>query len=94
MFLTHILFVIHPDSGAMDVEDEQMRLAIEMSKHDTGAGAPEPFEDADMNEVINDADFLNSVLSSLPGVDPNDEKIQVKKTGNFSKTNEKIYLFL
>ena len=34
------------------------------------------FQDEDMAEVINDPEFLQSVLEGLPGVDPQSEAIQ------------------
>ena len=35
-----------------------------------------PFQDEDMAEVINDPEFLQSVLEGLPGVDPQSEAIR------------------
>ncbi|GJP61578.1 hypothetical protein CLOP_g12513 [Closterium sp. NIES-67] len=37
------------------------------------AGAP---GDVDMSQVLGDASFVNSILSSLPGVDPNDPSVR------------------
>jgi len=54
------------------MEDEEMRAALQMSM--TQAQAQQPA--AGDTTSLQDQDFLNSVLSSLPGVDPNDERIR------------------
>jgi len=51
-------------------EDEQIQMALQMSMAAEQAAAS-----ADASN-LQDQDFLNSVLSSLPGVDPNDERIR------------------
>jgi len=59
----------------MEDEDEDMRLALEMSM--AGSAAQEkPAEGGDMSAVMNDTSFVNSLLASLPGVDPDDERIK------------------
>ena len=65
-------------------EDEAMQLALAMSMSQGGGGesttpapAPAPAPAAgDMSAVFQDPSFLQSVLGSLPGVDPNDPRIQ------------------
>jgi len=53
--------------GELD-EDEEMRLALQMSM----AGG----DVADMSNVMADPSFVDSVLASLPGVDPNNPEIR------------------
>jgi len=73
--------------GAMS-EDEQiayaMRLSMEnsavsddnaMDTTEKGASAKKD-EEEDYSEVMDDPDFIQNVLQSLPGVDPNSEDIQ------------------
>lgn len=58
-------------------EDEAMQLALAMSMSQSqGTAAPAGAPASDMSSVFQDADFLQSVLGSLPGVDPNDPRIQ------------------
>mmetsp|Transcript_42491 Transcript_42491/g.141371 ORF Transcript_42491/g.141371 Transcript_42491/m.141371 type:complete len:86 (+) Transcript_42491:818-1075(+) len=63
-------------------EDEAMQLALAMSMSQGGGGesttpAPAPAPAAgDMSAVFQDPSFIQSVLGSLPGVDPNDPVIQ------------------
>lgn len=74
------------DYSAMS-EEEQIALAMQMSLNPAGEDAgPSPMdtEDADKEEkeeedysdVINDPEFLQSVLEGLPGVDPSSEEIR------------------
>uniref|UniRef100_A0A7S3T0F7 26S proteasome regulatory subunit RPN10 n=1 Tax=Strombidinopsis acuminata TaxID=141414 RepID=A0A7S3T0F7_9SPIT len=71
------------DAEMADVgdEDEAMQLALAMSmSQGQAASAPvptnAPASTADMSAVFQDTSFLQSVLGSLPGVDPNDPRIQ------------------
>jgi 26S proteasome regulatory subunit N10 len=65
----------------MDDDDEDMRLAMQMSLAQSSApqttqqttSAPKPEANQDLME---DPNFVNSILRSLPGVDPEDERIK------------------
>lgn len=66
-----------PASSSMDLseDDQELALAMQMSQ----GGAPTtttPPASTPATSASSDQDFLNSVLSSLPGVDPNDARIQ------------------
>jgi 26S proteasome regulatory subunit N10 len=65
------------DAGDED-EAMQLALAMSMSQSQAAAAAPAPAgaSSGDMNAVFQDTNFLQSVLGSLPGVDPNDPRIQ------------------
>jgi len=64
----------------MDDDDEEMRLALQMSLGPTPEKAATQQEQssgaADISKVMGDANFLNSILATLPGVDPDDERIK------------------
>ncbi|XP_034554095.1 26S proteasome non-ATPase regulatory subunit 4-like [Notolabrus celidotus] len=76
-----------PDFSRM-TEDEQIAYALQMSMQGSGAdfGAEEMDTGADMDsskakdeedyDVMQDPEFLQSVLENLPGVDPNNEAIR------------------
>jgi 26S proteasome regulatory subunit N10 len=51
-----------------------VRSALQMSMQEEAALASG--ENADMSKVLGDQSFLSSILSSLPGVDPNDPSVQ------------------
>ncbi len=53
--------------------DEEMALALQMSMQNS-----DKKDTVDINKVMEDPNFVNSVLSTLPGVDPNDETIRVR----------------
>jgi len=62
-------------------EDEQLQLALSMSVGSNPTSAPAaapPSGTAPAANAANleDADYITSVLTSLPGVDPNDERIR------------------
>jgi len=58
-------------------EDDQLELALRMSQSPPTTHTPAaPATSAAPAPSSSDQDFLNSVLSSLPGVDPNDERIR------------------
>eukprot|EP00271_Cylindrocystis_brebissonii_P005921 TRINITY_DN18342_c0_g1_i1.p1 TRINITY_DN18342_c0_g1~~TRINITY_DN18342_c0_g1_i1.p1 ORF type:complete len:485 (-),score=156.72 TRINITY_DN18342_c0_g1_i1:446-1900(-) len=72
---------------AADAEDMQLELALQMSMLqeqealareggavDTSSGGGDP--PADVSSMLGDASFINSVLASLPGVDPNDPSVR------------------
>ncbi|WAR20837.1 PSMD4-like protein [Mya arenaria] len=81
-----------PDFGSMSEEDQiAFALQMSMSADNSSANTPAPMEtdaptpstaadksDADKGEedIMHDRDFLQQVLESLPGVDPNSEAIQ------------------
>ena len=66
-------------------DDPALQAALAMSMQEDqaggagGAGAADP---------LADADYVNSVLSSLPGVDPNDPSIQQALQGDAEKKEE------
>ena len=71
----------------MDIgeEDSEMALAIRMSMtNPTQTSSDKPVDE--INQVMEDPNFVNSVLMSLPGVDPNDERIKVLKLASFFET--------
>jgi hypothetical protein len=73
-----------PGSDAPYDEDAALQLALQMSlaeqqaddarraKPDAGAAQP----DAGVNAVLMNAEFLNEMLTDLPGVDPSDARVQ------------------
>eukprot|EP01137_Pigoraptor_chileana_P020907 Opistho-2@83891 len=75
------------DEAAL-TEEEQIRLAMQMSMAEEAdstqssatqsrvGSASVGNSAADLNSAMQDPAFLNSVLGSLPGVDPNDERIR------------------
>jgi len=70
-------------SGPVPMEDEEMQMALQMSMAQSAqpqAAVPQVQQaqapQAGDATSLQDQDFLNSVLSSLPGVDPNDERIR------------------
>nr|AEE62390.1 unknown [Dendroctonus ponderosae] len=73
-----------PVDFANMTEDEQIAFAMQMSMQETseaGAAKQEPMEveaddDEDYSAVMNDPTFLQSVLESLPGVDPQSEAVR------------------
>ncbi|NWT76603.1 PSMD4 ATPase, partial [Prunella himalayana] len=74
-----------PDLSSMS-EEEQIAYAMQMSLQGAGEGFPwenlgktlgEPWEtEEDDYDVMQDPEFLQSVLENLPGVDPNNEAIR------------------
>lgn len=64
-------------------EDQEMQMALQMSmlqEQAQAAPASTPTEEEtstdEINRVMEDPNFVNSVLLSLPGVDPNDDRIK------------------
>jgi len=68
-------------------EEEQMELDFQMSLQTQAEEKATPTQNTETNSekkessnevtaLVNDPDFLNSILTSLPGVDPNDVRIQ------------------
>jgi 26S proteasome regulatory subunit N10 len=54
-------------------EEQEIALAMQMSLAQQAALSG---ESVDLNKVMEDPNFVNSVLMSLPGVDPNDDRIK------------------
>lgn len=87
------------DTSMMEVdEDEEMRLAMQMSlqadREKTEKQAQQQPQQAttDINKIIEDPNFVNQVLMSLPGVDPNDDRIKsvlASLTGEKKEDKEK-----
>ncbi|XP_051261910.1 26S proteasome non-ATPase regulatory subunit 4 isoform X1 [Dicentrarchus labrax] len=89
-----------PDFSRM-TEDEQIAYALQMSMQGAGAefGAEDMDTEADMDsskakdeedyDVMQDPDFLQSVLENLPGVDPNNEAIRNAMGSLASQTGSK-----
>merc|ERR1711879_471145 len=70
------------DLAAM-TEEEQIAYAMQMSMAENegdGGGSEEKMDvddkDQDYSEVMNDPEFLQSVLQNLPGVDPDSEAVR------------------
>merc|ERR1712203_828773 len=69
------------DLAAM-TEEEQIAYAMQMSmaENEGGEGGSEEKmevdKDQDYSEVMNDPEFLQSVLQNLPGVDPDSEAVR------------------
>jgi len=81
------------DANMQDLnEDEQIRMALEMSMTEKNptpqTNQQKNTEQAvpDLSQVMDDPNWVNSVLSSLPGVDPNDERIKSVLASLKSKT--------
>ncbi|KAI9533302.1 26S proteasome non-ATPase regulatory subunit 4 [Dissostichus eleginoides] len=89
-----------PDFSRM-TEDEQIAYALQMSMQGEGAefGAEDMDTGADMDsskakdeedyDVMQDPEFLQSVLENLPGVDPNNEAIRNTMGSLASQTGSK-----
>ncbi|XP_033958433.1 26S proteasome non-ATPase regulatory subunit 4-like isoform X2 [Pseudochaenichthys georgianus] len=89
-----------PDFSRM-TEDEQIAYALQMSMQGKGAefGAEDMDTGADMDsskatdeedyDVMQDPEFLQSVLENLPGVDPNNEAIRNAMGSLASQTRSK-----
>lgn len=76
-------------------EDDDMALALQMSMQDSKS-KQEPnkekeksSEKSDLNKAMEDPNFVNSVLKTLPGVDPNDERIKQVLASLGKKPEEK-----
>lgn len=55
-------------------EDQDLAFALQISMQD--AAAASGGTSSDMNRVLGDQSFVSSILSSLPGVDPNDPSVR------------------
>lgn len=67
-----------PDQTSMEVDEQ---------KPDTGPASSNPALSTSDLDVIHDADFLQSVLQGLPGVDPNNEEVR-KAISDLSKPHK------
>lgn len=72
-----------PMAEAEEDEDEAMQLALAMSMSQEGSGAggaapsaPAAGANPEVSAMFQDPSFVESVLGSLPGVDPNDPRIR------------------
>uniref|UniRef100_A0A3B5MZW5 26S proteasome non-ATPase regulatory subunit 4 n=1 Tax=Xiphophorus couchianus TaxID=32473 RepID=A0A3B5MZW5_9TELE len=75
-----------PDFSRM-TEEEQIAYALQMSMQ--GAGAGSGTSDEEDYDVMQDPEFLQSVLENLPGVDPNNEAIRNAMGSLASQTGSK-----
>lgn len=55
-------------------EDQDLAFALQISMQE--GAAPSDGGTSDMNRVLGDQSFVSSILSSLPGVDPNDPSVR------------------
>eukprot|EP00250_Pteridium_aquilinum_P010445 c19392_g1_i1 orf=323-1555(-) len=55
-------------------EDQDLAFALQISMQEAAAAADGG--SSDMNRVLGDQSFVSSILSSLPGVDPNDPSVR------------------
>ncbi|XP_059472814.1 26S proteasome non-ATPase regulatory subunit 4 [Neocloeon triangulifer] len=85
-----------PDFGSM-TEEEQIAFAMRMSMQDAqetpmevdeGTGGAAGGASEDYAEVMNDPEFLQSVLENLPGVDPQSEAVR-QAVDNVAKEKKK-----
>ncbi|XP_072994581.1 26S proteasome non-ATPase regulatory subunit 4 homolog isoform X1 [Typha latifolia] len=67
------LAVRDADMSEASNDDQQLSLALEMSKQEN---SKDPSTDPEINAVLGDQSFVSSILSSLPGVDPNDPSVK------------------
>ncbi|KAG8497825.1 hypothetical protein CXB51_007350 [Gossypium anomalum] len=67
------------DSSAGDAEmseatnDQELAMALQMSMQDS---SKDQSSESDVSKVLGDQSFMSSILSSLPGVDPNDPNVK------------------
>jgi len=72
---------VPPPVSDMNVQDddEEMRLALQMSMGSSPApSSQQPSVSGEdlSKELMEDPNFVNSILMSLPGVDPDDDRIK------------------
>jgi len=63
----------------MEDDDDDLKLAMQMSlaaNTSQPSTQEKPAEGGDLSAAMNDPSFVNSLLASLPGVDPDDERIK------------------
>ncbi|KAA3482262.1 26S proteasome non-ATPase regulatory subunit 4-like protein [Gossypium australe] len=67
------------DSSVGDAEmseatnDQELAMALQMSMQDS---SKDQSSESDVSKVLGDQSFMSSILSSLPGVDPNDPNVK------------------
>ncbi|KAL9417554.1 hypothetical protein AB3S75_040521 [Citrus x aurantiifolia] len=61
------------DTSKATDEDTELALALQMSMQDD---TKDPSNQSDMSKVLGDQSFVSSILTSLPGVDPNDPSVK------------------
>ncbi|KAI3981593.1 hypothetical protein MKX01_007513 [Papaver californicum] len=61
------------DMSEATKEDQELALALQMSTH---ANAEEPTDQNAMNQVLGNQAYVSSILSTLPGVDTNDDSLK------------------
>ncbi|KAK9183777.1 hypothetical protein WN943_024122 [Citrus x changshan-huyou] len=61
------------DTSKATDEDKELALALQMSMQDD---TKDPSNQSDMSKVLGDQSFVSSILTSLPGVDPNDPSVK------------------
>jgi len=62
---------------SMDIdEDEELKQALALSIGQPPQQSEQEKPTADINKILDDPSFVNSLLSTLPGVDPNDPRIK------------------
>ncbi|KAM0938738.1 putative von Willebrand factor, type A, ubiquitin interacting [Dioscorea sansibarensis] len=61
------------DMSDATTDDQELAYALQMSVQDNGKGSPSQSE---MSKALEDQTFVTSILSSLPGVDPNDPSVK------------------
>jgi len=79
---------------SMQESDKEEKMDVEESSAKAGASKPVPVDEGeeDYSEVMNDPEFLQSVLESLPGVDPQSEAMRQAMgalTGSAKKDSSK-----
>ncbi|CAM8909501.1 unnamed protein product [Rhodiola kirilowii] len=61
------------DMAEAALDDPDLALAVQLSVQDGTSGAA---NEDDLNKLLTDEAFVSSILSSLPGVDPNDPSVK------------------
>ncbi|KAH7663203.1 Proteasome subunit Rpn10 protein [Dioscorea alata] len=61
------------DMSDAATDDQELAYALQMSVQDNAKGSPSQSE---MSKALEDQTFVTSILSSLPGVDPNDPSVK------------------
>ncbi|XP_044488960.1 26S proteasome non-ATPase regulatory subunit 4 homolog isoform X2 [Mangifera indica] len=65
--------VVDADMSDATNEDKELALALQMSMQEDTKDSSNP---SDINKVLGDQSFVSSILTSLPGVDPNDPSVK------------------
>ncbi|CAK0755276.1 hypothetical protein CVIRNUC_002362 [Coccomyxa viridis] len=86
-----------PNTAMLETDDEDLRLALQMSMGDTEEkGATSSSTGGGVADMLQDSEYMKSLLGSLPGVDPSDEALQgalaslsKKEDSKHTENNEK-----